>query len=489
MLFVAASASILFLLRKTEFVKGNAYLDRYADISPTTYTVKTRFWAWTAGLDAWNDSAKTMIVGYGPENFNYPFSFHFNPKFYRGPGSETLFDRAHNMFMEVLVTMGIIGLVSYLLIFAAAFAAIKRFREEDYVFKIGLTALLVAYMIHNSFIFDTSANFLVFFTVLGLITFLDPKSKYREIERVEKKPSSALGFLLIILLIVSSLAISKINIRPARANYATTRAVIAAWEGDLDTSLEKYREAMSYEDVSIQYEIRHRFAKYIIEQANQKGALDDQRIVDALRLGLEEVQKNVDKSPDDYLPLLYLARLHIMMGKNDQASEHNDKALEASLAALEISPTFIRTYFEVAQAYLNKGDYENAIKYFQAAYDLNPEVSISAWYLALSYIQSGQTEAGLEVIQATNLNLGTQQLLQLVDVYLKQGDFQSIVGAYEKVVEREPDNPQYRASLAVAYAKVGRIQEAIEQANKAAELDPEFKAESEAFIQSLTQPQ
>jgi O-antigen ligase len=109
------------LLRSTPLVKSSPYLTRITDFSSKTFTVQTRFWAWTAGLQGWSENPKTILVGWGPENFNVPFSKHFNPKFFTGPGAETFFDRAHNMFMEVLVTMGLLGLLTYLGLFAAAF--------------------------------------------------------------------------------------------------------------------------------------------------------------------------------------------------------------------------------------------------------------------------------------------------------------------------------------------------------------------------------
>ena len=95
LILVLVSAGVLYSLRNTDFVKTNQYLSRYADISPKARTVQTRMWAWQAGFDGWDDSFKDMVLGWGPEMFNVPFSKHFNPNFI-SLGSETLFDRAHN---------------------------------------------------------------------------------------------------------------------------------------------------------------------------------------------------------------------------------------------------------------------------------------------------------------------------------------------------------------------------------------------------------
>ncbi len=485
LLLVAISATTLSLLHDTEFVKRNAYLDRYSDFSPKTYTVQTRIWAWTAGIQGWNDSAKTILLGYGSENFNYPFSFNFNPKFYQGPGSETLFDRAHNMFIEILVTMGIIGFISYIFLFGIIFAAIRRLGREQWVYKAGLTSLMVAYIIHNSFIFDTSANFIAFFIVTGFILFMDPATKKREI--VSEEPvriSAGAMFLMMLLFAVVSVVIFKVNIRPVKANYATTRAIIATWNNDHNEAVKKYKEALSY-DVSIKYEIRHRFAKYVIDGSNAKDALKNKSVVEILNFTIEEIEKNKKENPQDYLPHLYLSRLHIMLGRDDPNSPHNDIALEEAFSALEISPTFIRTYFEIAQAYLNKKDFNKAIESFQKAYELQPEASIIKWYLGMAYIDSGQIQKGMEYIEESGTSLNETQLLKMIEVFVKVNNFEKISEAYEKLIRIKPRSAQYHASLAVAYSQIGKIDLAVKMALKAAELDPSFAAESQAFINSL----
>ncbi|MEX2033333.1 MAG: hypothetical protein WD889_02115, partial [Candidatus Colwellbacteria bacterium] len=73
-------AAIFFIfaqtMRNSDFVKNSGYLTRLTDFSLKTFTVQTRFWAWQAGIDGWNDSAKTVLLGWGPDNFNIPFSIH-----------------------------------------------------------------------------------------------------------------------------------------------------------------------------------------------------------------------------------------------------------------------------------------------------------------------------------------------------------------------------------------------------------------------------
>ncbi|MBI2063886.1 MAG: tetratricopeptide repeat protein [Candidatus Yanofskybacteria bacterium] len=486
-----------FTFKNSNFVKSSGYLTRLTDFSFQTYTVQTRFWAWRAGLTGWAETPKTILFGWGPENFNVPFSKHFNPLFFQGIGSETLFDRAHNQFVEILVTMGALAFLLYVAMFAVACRLIwKRLVKtgRERALGIGLISLIVAYMIHNSFIFDTSANFVVFFTVLGFIAWLTPRNG--EINTKSQIPNYNLSpktyhltmgqqTLLLLFLIGAGVLIYRTNILPSKANYTITRAIVKSWAGDFDGALAKYKEALAY-DVPGKYEYRHRLAQWLLEYTGGKKLGEKEAA--AIAYGIQQVQKNANETQQDYLPYLYISRAYIILGKNNPQSSYSDEALKNSLKALEISPSFIRTFYEVAQAYLNKKDYENAIKYFQRAAELNPDVGLSYWYLGATYLETGNVESGLKAINRA-IELGyafsESDTLRLISLYVKAGDFNKIAVLYEQLVHAKPSNPQYRASSAAAYAKIGKIDEAVEQARAAAKLDMAFEAEARAFVKSL----
>lgn len=482
------------LFKSSNFVKSSGYLTRLTDFSFKTLTVQTRFWAWRAGIEGWKETPKTILFGWGPENFNVPFSKHFNPKFFRGLGSETLFDRAHNMFVEILVTMGMFALLLYVAMFAVACRFLWKYlvkNGKERALGIGLISLIAAYIIHNSFIFDTSANFIVFFTVLGFIVWLTSSaSKHEQISLGKAGYHHAqlsLGqqTLLLFLLVGVAVIIYRTNFLPSKANYTTTRAIVLSWSKNFDGALAKYKEALSY-DVPGKYEYRHRYAQWILEYVSGKQIGNKEKA--ALDYAIQQVQKNVDENTEDYLPYLYISRINIILGKDNPNSPYNDMALRNSMKALEISPSFVRTYYEIAQVYLNKKDYQNAIKYFERAIELNPTVGLSYWYLGATYFEIGKTEDGLKAIGEAIKNgyvPSESDTLRMINLYVRVGDFNKIVQLYEGLVATKPDNPQYRASLAAAYTKIGKLDEAVGQARIAAQLDKTFEAEARRFVESL----
>lgn len=483
------------LFGNTKFIEKSKYLSRMTDLSLRSQTTETRFWAWEAGLKGWIDSPKTILLGWGPENFNIPFSKYFNPKFYAGLGAETLFDRAHNMFVEVLVTMGIIGFLAYLNIFFALFKSLSRFLKEKKLvtYGIGLISATIAYIIHNSFIFDTSANFIIFFTILGFISALARGHDTNTQTHTDntnntnwKRNKILISSVAIISAIFVPWLIYKTNILPAKANYATTRAIVKGWQGDFDGATNKYKESLSY-DVPGKYDYRHRFAQYLVGAGGP--SVKEEKVKQVYLYVLEEIDKNIKENSIDYLPYLYSSRLNIILGQQDSGSLYNDKALEYSLKALELSPTFVRTYFEIAQAYLNKKDFVKAIEYFQRAVDLNPDTGISHWYLGAAKLQAGD-KSGIKNLEKSlgvkNKYMPSEQdYTRMLSIYIESDDYPKIAWAFERLVAINPKNPQYYASLAAAYVNLGRIDEAVTMAHKTVQVDPSFESEARAFVRNL----
>ena len=488
-IFIILAAGV-WLNKNTELVKNISWLSRITDISMGTSTVQTRLWSWTSAIKGWKERP---IFGWGAENFMYLHMKYFDARHFTGLGAETIWDRAHNIILEMLSTEGIVGLLSYLSIFVFIFYfLIKKFKEKkiDQVIFGTLSAMLIAYFGQNLFIFDTTANYFLFFLVLGYINFLSLENNKpdapKETVVIEQRPSI---FLISILLILALISVYQFNIKPAKANFACTRAIVAGGKGDAQKAFNKYQEALKYNSPQGAYEIRHKLAAFIIqlvESQRQKNKEFDPALI---HYGIKEVEKNIEKYPLDTTPYLYVGRMYILL--IDKEEDAGGKAEEYIGKAIALNRRNPRIWYEMGQAQISQKKFKEAYESFKIALELNPDVSLSWWFSAITAYQIGNFEEALSKLEKS-LALGYSDyknniadMMRMINIYEKVGNYPKIVELYEMAIEEQPQNPQLYASLATAYAKIGNYDKARETALRAAQIDPKFKDEAEKFINSL----
>jgi len=485
------------LSRNKQWVKNNDILNRISNISLSTDTVQTRLWSWESAIKGWKERP---ILGWGPENFTFLHMKYFDSRHFTSLGSETIWDRAHNIILEMLATMGIVGFLSYLFIFAAIlYVLVVKFKEK----KISnsdfgvIIAMLIAYVGQNLFIFDTFANYLMFFLILGYINHLSGKNDEsqalsRQNNNVSlRSPSVVLTAFLLLFVIV---LMWQTNIKPAKANYACTRGILAGRAGDTQEAFNYYKKALDYNSPQGAYDIRHKLATFaiqVVENQRQKGKNID---VNLLHFAIEQVKKNIEAYPQDTTPYLYIGRMYILL--IDSEPETAGKLAEEYVGkALNINRKNPRIWYELGQAQLSLKKYEDAYNSFKEALNLNPKVTISYWFLGAAAFETGRynpsryQEAVQYVEKAIQMGYdyknSINDLMRLVYIYDKVGNYHKVVETYELALLEQPDNPQIHASLAVAYKAIGNYQRAREEALKSAEIDPKFKEEAEKFIKTL----
>jgi tetratricopeptide (TPR) repeat protein len=491
-ILIVGLAGFAWANKDSSWVKNISWLSRLTDISKGTDTVQTRLWSWDSAIKGWKDRS---IFGWGPENFMYLHMRYFNSNLFTQMGSETIWDRAHNMVLEELSTMGVVGLLSYLSVFLIIFyLLIKRFKQGK-INKIDfgiMSAMIIAYFGQNLFIFDTFANYFLFFLSLGYINFLTQdslKEENTEQEKIiiQKTPSP---FLITILLILAIILGYQTGIKPAQANFACTRAIIAGRDGNGQKALDKYRQALNYKNPQGAYEIRHKLAAFVIQVVDSQRQKNKDFDPAILYYAISETEKNVGKYPLDTTPYLYIGRMYILLMSKEPGA--GDKAEEYIQKAIDLNPNNPRIWYEMGQAKLSNKKYQESYNSFKKALDLNPKVNLSWWFLSnVAFQLEKYDEAVYNAEKAIELGYNGYQnsitdLMRLVTIYEKVGNYQKVLEYYIMAAEEQPQNPQIHASLAVAYAKMGYRDEAIKSALKAAELDPSFQGEADKFIESLS---
>ncbi|MBI2872266.1 MAG: O-antigen ligase family protein [Chloroflexi bacterium] len=163
-------AGTWFLIKDTAFVeragKSFSMVARVRDISFSEGSPAAHLASWRVALVAFPHHP---ILGWGPDNFSVAFDGYASPTdAARSPG---YVDRAHNKPLEELTTKGVLGLLSYIALWALMLWVLVRKARQDRRSELlfwGVGVALVGYFTQNLFLFDTPAPYLQFMLLVGL---------------------------------------------------------------------------------------------------------------------------------------------------------------------------------------------------------------------------------------------------------------------------------------------------------------------------------
>ena len=106
----------------------------------------------------------------------------------------------------------------------------------------------------------------------------------------------------------------------------------------------------------------------------------------------------------------------------------------------------------------------------------------------VSEFEKGNIELAAEIVGKALDNgytLSEGDANRAVVVFARVNDFKRLVYVFQQLTALKPANPQYHASLAAAYANVGRIDDSVAEARAAVKADPSFEAEARVFLKQL----
>lgn len=466
-----------------------------------------RLVSWKIGLDAFR---ARPIVGWGPENYIYAFNTHFDPNIHTYELS--LFDRAHNKIIDLLVFHGILGPVVYLLLFGIIFWELFRVLRKKIVNPIwpaGFFGLMVGYFVQNLVLFEMPTSGLLFFFLLGFLSWLAAEVKEEDKKRqpraqVEPQtkgtPSGLLpgwslpvGFLLIGVSFYSGILL------PYRAARGVVSAAAALGNQNVDLptriadGLASYRQARDHStflDREVDVLLGRRLRELNSLQQDSATTPLSQEFLTRLMTNLEDDSR---RHPLDYDILIELGNLSFTL--ESQKPELQAKTRDYWEKAIALAPKREDAYQQLSLWYMNRGDDKNADLMLQKLLALNDKVGIFWWYRAVFEVRRGNDVAAKEALEnAKNYNYpwdkNQNNLEFLADTYSRQNRFRQAVPYYEMILEIPglswPQEFRARAKLIRAYLALGERGNAVPMAQILREHTPEEqKSQLEAFLHDL----
>jgi len=465
---------------------------RLADFSFYNTTIQTRLIAWKSSIHSFSDYP---LFGVGPENFISAFNKYFNPEFYDYAIGDTWLDRSHNAFVDALVMNGIVGLLAYLYLLASCFyAAIRLYKKEKLWFHEMLIFVLffTGYIAQNLFLFDTFSVFLMFILAIAFLNSFTGDSRRPDLPNIVRSAEVGSPKILASFLIIAIIIIYFFNFKPMQVNYYLAEA--ESGDYGIDQAIEYYQKSESLNTFG-ENETRSRMALAVAKEVQSaKGdAILPENLANYLDLVIAALKKNIENSDaHNVIYRLQLADLYNLKLSRDKTAT-SEEIENIILDASEKSPGRIEILLAQAQGELLKENFEKSLELLETASRISHEHFMPYWKISQNYLLLGEVDKAIPFFEKA-LWLGAEpknpkEILWAEKYYVDKEDFTKLILVDKKLLgfygDNEPEQIRIHINIAVAYAKLGQKDKAIEHANKITEIDPTQKETVAAFLQAL----
>jgi len=491
---------IYFVNTQTElpqFIQKNRFLNGVtARLSIKAGLADSRISGWKVALPVLKDRP---ILGYGPENFAIGFDKFYDPslpKITKEWGS--WWDRAHNFIFDIGVTAGIPALIIYLALFGVLFFQLQKLKTaeksvDEYVEKTpkviyhGIQATFIGYLVANFFSFDTFSTYLISFLLIGYSLHLIYQNNGSPTSIIPTQFSSLIlkwrGLLLFLLFVLLIWFIWVFNAKPFQINKEINWASYESKGGYHEKAIVRMENLLAKRSFLDAY-LRLKYADIIDEYIKAKPELT----ISLVQKAIEILKENTNIMPyytRDWLLLGSYTNILIERGQiklKDEANSYFEKAHQLSPKRQEVFTEWIKTD-------LLTGEYQKAKERAEKCIALNEKLGDCYWLMGLTqgYLKNFE---GLNyyanIAQTKGYDTQSENaFLQLTKVYAQTQNYQDLVKTLTKLISINPNNPQYHASLAAAYQKIGDLEMAKKEALRVLELQPEARKDVEEFLKSL----
>jgi hypothetical protein len=316
--------------------------------------------------------AEHLFLGTGPDNFDVAFIRHFDNRLFLPQYNEVWFDRAHNIFVDTLVDMGILGLLAYLSLFGTAIYMVWRVakREDEQSINIAIIATmgLTLHLLDIQTAFDTVISYL---TLGALFAFING---YYWSKRDGKKINSSrtISIIVSVVLILASIIGIRYTLKIRSANIANHDArTIGSSDGRLaiypkllgspvDQATYLWRTTTDIEQSIVKK------PELINSPEKIKGLLSEFAYLE------DRYKQYINKNPNDYRMLLNLAKNMIfvsILGKDElnDSKQYIDRA--SAIVPQSPIPDIMRSIISVYS-----GNFRDAYKYINKAKSIIPDL-------------------------------------------------------------------------------------------------------------------
>ncbi len=448
---------------------------------------------WKIALSGYKDRP---LLGTGPENYYVIANQYYRPEL--AQYDRSWFDKPHNYILEILVTNGILGLISYLAILGFIITALyKGYKAEFYGLEefCLLLGALFSYQVQNLTVFDTVPASLMFYGFMGFAGYVWTISQTSlvEVKAKEALPVfnirplafSALG-VTFLLMAYTIYATEIIPMQIAKnVNYGFAYASV-----DPAKAFEYFQVATSLPFNFDKTETASKFDEFAANYARSAGQKDQTRALAILDSASAFTQEALATQPD--YPILWQRMSGLYLFRSVQIGGKvvvDPRAEEAAQKAISLAPKREEGYLALAQIRALQGDNKTAKDLLAQAMENFPADAGVKVQLANMYRLEGQTEKAVALMeQAVKQGYGFSsfgEIEWLSNYYVGLKEYDRAMDLLVLGQKLEPNNLLVFIDLAKLYAVSGKNDLAKNLAENIMKFDASRAKEMQALINSL----
>lgn len=453
----------------------------------------TRLSAWNM---TWQAIQEKPFLGWGPENFYIGFEKHYNPVPFATP--KLLWDRPHNILLDVAIHSGIFSVVLYLLFWATLFwklQQVKRLQIADEVepqvaLKVhGVQAMFIGYLVILFFNFDSFATYLIAFLFVGYSLYLiwlpTEKRQLTPPLFIPLKKPAAFALLAAALLFFWFWNIKPLYLNEKIAHTKSLTSQRYCKEALATSNDEKWEKSGILKSYAIL--LYSDIVKNCAFVDSEKEVEYSQKMVSLLTVA-------ANTQPTFSRTWLYLGSFTNVLAAREADSQKKKDLLAKAIGylnkALELSPQRQEIFAEIEKTHLVAENYAAMEEVGKKCIAIDPRFGECYWHMGIGQIFLGNQQEGKKNIALALQNgFVTPPYKQLAVAYISQKNWTDAILAYEKIPiyydEASTDiAAAHHATLAYLYKQNGNYTRAGEEALKVFKLQPE-NPETIQFIKLL----
>ena len=354
---------------------------------------------WQGAIDIWK---RYPLLGSGVETFAYSY-YKDRPTAHNLVSEwDFLYNKAHNEFLNVLATTGMLGLISYLSVFIVAAARLatilfskkNKYSVSDTILAAGIGAGIVALTVSNFFGFSTVMIAVLLFTYFGCISLLtdtrvqaaatSPKKNKKTSESFETWQYVTATFLALAVIFL----VAKIYMYwAADVRYASAKTLLRS--GKYESGLTQMQEAITLSPNEALY-----YDTYSSELARIAVALAEQNEATAAAQTAQSaiVMSDQALTLNDAHLNFYKTRARMFITLAQLEPQLLLEARDTLEAAIERAPNDPKLYYNLGVVEVSLENTEKGLSLLEKTIELKPDYPAARLQLGKEYLELQEFE-------------------------------------------------------------------------------------------------